>query len=343
MGTTRDDPRIRDGFASPADLYDWARRDKDGRGMPDNLLRQMAAVAFHDYEKTYPSKAQLEAECVKAAALARKLTKKMSDEDVVCWIANQWKKMDGPNMNDINVVPANDKRAHDKVRRQNGILPVMVSSMDEPERMICHRRYGKSQLPNGQIVLQPVADAYIAVILEKRDRGEAVRAERRARLAQPAPEAAPLHKPKVGTVWPGPADIEAARALKRARAVKARWRKAIRMVIRQNRADALANKDNAAAAEAQRKVREAAEASAAAKQPRAYTASGPSHKEGAPAWAEEPADAADQAKEEVRRDTSKAAQAQAIADKKRAEKEATAHRLWQLEQIRKGEEIGGSK
>ena len=31
MSDTRDDPRIRDGFASPEDLYDWARRDKDGR------------------------------------------------------------------------------------------------------------------------------------------------------------------------------------------------------------------------------------------------------------------------------------------------------------------------
>ena len=78
---------------------------------------------------------------------------------------------------------AGDKGAHDKVRRQNGILPVMVSSMDEPERMICHDRYGQSQLPNGQIVLQPVADAYVAVIVERRDRGYAARAARRASLA----------------------------------------------------------------------------------------------------------------------------------------------------------------
>ena len=340
MANTRDDPRIRDGFASPEDLYDWARRDKDGRDMPDGMLRQMAAIAFHDYEKTYPSKAQLEAQCVKAAALARKLTRKMTDEDVASWIALQWRKASDPNFNDITVVNSDDKGAHNRVRKQNGILPVMVNDMAEPERIICHHRYGKSQLPNGQIVLQPVADAYVAVIIERRDRGELVREARRLALAEQAAAEAAAPAPAPA---PAPLETQADRAAARARAFRALWRKAIRMVIRQNRADALANVDNAAAAEAQRKVREAADAANAAKQPRAYTASGPSHKTGAAQWAEEPADAAEKAKEEVRRDTSKEAQAKAIADKKRAEEEATAHRLWQLEQIRKGEEIGGSK
>ena len=64
-------------------------------------------------------------------------------------------------------------------------------------------------------------------------------------VAAPAPSPAPAPAPA-----PDPAEIQAARAATRARAVRARWRKAIRTVIRQNRFYASANKDNAAAAEA---------------------------------------------------------------------------------------------
>lgn len=319
------------------ELFDWAVRDKAGLSVEPEMLKQMALVAYHNYEKTYPAKETLAAACVKAAALARKLTKKMSDEDVAIWVDRQRKKSEGPSFNDISVVDAGDKGAHDKVRRQNGILPVMVSSMDEPERMICHDRYGQSQLPNGQIVLQPVADAYVAVIVERRDRGYAARAARRASLASLAgPKAEASVAPRSLEVRPISQEPPAA-------AAAARWRKLVRGAIRLNRADALANVDNAAEAEAQRKVRERANAANVAKQPRAYTASGPSRKEGGVQWTEEPADAAGQAKEATRCSTSKEAQAQAIVDKKGAERAATAHRLWQLEQIRKGEEIGGSK
>lgn len=342
MAGTRDDPRVRDGFSSARELFDWAVRDAAGLSVEPEMLKQMAIVAYHDYEKTYPSKERLAAACVKAAALARKLTKKMSDEDVAIWIDRQWKKSEGPSFSDISVVDAGDKGAHDKVRRQNGILPVIVSSMDEPERMICHNRYGQSQLPNGQIVLQPVADAYVAAIVERRDRGYAVREARRASLANLAslarPKAEASAAPRSLEVRPILQEPPAAAA-----AAAARWRKLVRGAIRLNRADALANVDNAAEAEAQRKVREQANATNAAKQPRAYTTSGPSRKEGGAQWAEEPADAAGQAKEATRCSTSKEAQAQAIVDKRVAEKAATAHRLWQLEQIRKGEEIGGSK
>jgi len=121
-----------------------------------------------------------------------------------------------------------------------------------------------------------------------------------------------------------------------------RWQLAVRTVIRQNRDDAAANAANAAAADERRRARAQADAAAAAKQPRAYTAAGPSHKEGAAKWADEPATAAEAAKHEVAKAASLEAKAAAIAAKKEAEAQATAERLEQLRCLHVAEEIGGS-
>ena len=121
-----------------------------------------------------------------------------------------------------------------------------------------------------------------------------------------------------------------------------RWHNAVRTVIQRNRDDAAANAANAAAADERRRVRAQADAAAAAKQPRAYTAAGPSHKEGAAKWADEPATAAEAAKHEVAKAASLEAKAAAIAAKKEAEAQATAERLEQLRCLHVAEEIGGS-
>jgi hypothetical protein len=120
------------------------------------------------------------------------------------------------------------------------------------------------------------------------------------------------------------------------------WHDAVRAVIKRNRDDAAANAANAAATDERRRVRAQADAAAAAKQPRAYTAAGSSHKEGAAKWADEPPTAAEAAKREVAKAASLEAKAAAIAAKKEAEAQATAERLEQLRCLHVAEEIGGS-
>ena len=127
-----------------------------------------------------------------------------------------------------------------------------------------------------------------------------------------------------------------------AAASRRRWHRAVHAVIRQNRTDAAANAANAAAADEQRRVRAQADAAAAAKQPRSYTAAGPSHKEGAAKWADEPPTATEAAKREVAKAASLEAKAAAIAAKKEAKAQATAERLEQLRCLHVAEEIGGS-
>ena len=175
----RTDPVIVNGFRNEQELYQWARRDDNWAGMPDAMLRQMAKVAYNSYEKSYPSRQAVEAECATAVALANHLTRNMSDVDVANWFDQQNKKAaEDPNFKDITVVSHGDTRAENTVLEQSGnLLPVLMSDMDQPERMICFDRYGQSKLPNGQTVLQPVADAYIKVLVAKRDRGERERAQ----------------------------------------------------------------------------------------------------------------------------------------------------------------------
>lgn len=120
------------------------------------------------------------------------------------------------------------------------------------------------------------------------------------------------------------------------------WDHFVRAVIARNRDDAAANAANAAAADERRRVRAQADAAAAAKQPRAYTSAGPSHKEGAAKWADEPPTAAEAAKREVAKAVSLEAKAAAIVAKKETKAQATAERLEQLRCLHVAEEIGGS-
>ena len=85
-----------------------------------------------------------------------------------------------------------------------------------------------------------------------------------------------------------------------------------------------------------------AEIAAASREPRAYSTPGSSHPEKPAAWADEAPSAADKAKSTVAKEVAKEARIAAIEAKKQAEKEATAHRLWQFEQLRTAEAIGGS-
>jgi hypothetical protein len=97
---------------------------------------------------------------------------------------------------------------------------------------------------------------------------------------------------------------------------------------------------NVEEAERQRGVRRQAKATAAARQLRAYSTAGPSHREGAPRWGDEVPDAGDRAKSDANRAASKEAKAKRRADKKAAARAELEHRVWQFEQIRTGEAIG---
>lgn len=178
------DPAIVNGFRNETELYQWARRDGNWAGMPDAMLRQMAQVAYNSYERNYPSREAVDAECATAVALANHLTRNMSDVDVANWFDRQNSRAaNDPNFVDVAVVSHGDTRAENTVLEQSdNLLPVLMSDMDQPERMICFDRYGQSKLPNGQTVLQPVADAYVKVLVEKRDRGQRERSQSRAQM-----------------------------------------------------------------------------------------------------------------------------------------------------------------
>ena len=329
MQTGRPLDVVDEGFSCAKDLYNWAIKNKERAEIPNDLLNDMATLAFSRHEKTYPSKKKLEAQKRKAINLAQNLTRHMSDEDVAKWFDEQVEKSRDPEFADLSVVDRTDHAANEVVRQKAGLMPVFVMLMEDPERMICHDRYGLSQMPNGKTVLQPVADAYIKVLVAKRDRGIAARAARVARAtraAQPGPIRGPA-QPRPAPTAPKPksgADSNHSDHVDEADLA----------------AQTARNKEEA---ERQREVRRQAEEAAAARQPRALTTAGPSHREGAPKWEAEALDAGNKAKSDVARETSKEARARRRREKRAATRAELEHRVWQLERIRIGEAIGGGK
>ena len=329
MQTGRPLDVVDEGFSCAKDLYNWAIKNKERAEIPNDLLYDMATLVFSRHEKTYPSKKELEAQKRKAINLAQNLTRHMSDEDVAKWFDEQVEKSRDPEFADLSVVDRTDHAANEVVRQKAGLMPVFVMLMEDPERMICHDRYGLSQMPNGKTVLQPVADAYIKVLVAKRDRGIAARVARVARAtraAQPGPIRGPA-QPRPAPTAPKPksgADSNHSDHVDEADLA----------------AQTARNKEEA---ERQREVRRQAEEAAAARQPRALTTAGPSHREGAPKWEAEALDAGNKAKSVVARETSKEAKARRRREKRAAARAELEHRMWQCEQIRIGDAIGGGK
>ena len=329
MQTGRPLDVVDEGFSCAKDLYNWAIKNKERAEIPNDLLYDMATLVFSRHEKTYPSKKELEAQKRKAINLAQNLTRHMSDEDVAKWFDEQVEKSRDPEFADLSVVDRTDHAANEVVRQKAGLMPVFVMLMEDPERMICHDRYGLSQMPNGKTVLQPVADAYIKVLVAKRDRGIAARVARFARAtraAQPGPMRGPA-QPRPAPTAPKPksgADSNHSDHVDEADLA----------------AQTARNKEEA---ERQREVRRQAEEAAAARQPRALTTAGPSHREGAPKWEAEALDAGNKAKSDVARETSKEAKARRRREKRAAARAELEHRMWQCEQIRIGDAIGGGK
>ena len=324
---------VEEGFSCAKDLYNWAIKNKAKEWFPNSVLRDMATMVFSKHEKTYPSKKALEAEKRKAIGLAQNLTRNMSDEDVAKWFDEQLERANDPDFADLTVVDRTDHAANEVVRQKAGLMPVFIMDMDAPERMICQDRYGLSQMPNGKAVLQPVADAYIKVLVEKRDRGIAsrtARAEHNAAWLAERPDA-----------WPGPVRGPLPRPQPAAAPQsKSGSSHSDHVDAADLAAQTARNKEEA---ERQREVRRQAEEAAAARQPRAYSVAGPSHKEGAPKWEDEVPDAGDKAKSDANRAASKEAKAKRRADKKAAKRAELEHRVWQFEQVRIGEAIGGGK
>ena len=329
MQTGRPLDVVDEGFSCAKDLYNWAIKNKERAEIPNDLLYDMATLVFSRHEKTYPSKKELEAQKRKAINLAQNLTRHMSDEDVAKWFDEQVEKSRDPEFADLSVVDRTDHAANEVVRQKAGLMPVFIMLMEDPERMICHDRYGLSQMPNGKTVLQPVADAYIKVLVAKRDRGIAARVARFARAtraAQPGPMRGPA-QPRPAPTAPKPksgADSNHSDHVDEADLA----------------AQTARNKEEA---ERQREVRRQAEEAAAARQPRALTTAGPSHREGAPKWEAEALDAGNKAKSDVARETSKEAKARRRREKRAAARAELEHRMWQFEQIRIGDAIGGGK
>ena len=326
-----------EGFSCATDLYNWARGERVGKTFPADTLRTAASVAMTHLEKNYPSREKLEAQKRDAVKLARTLTKKMSDEDVAKWFEKENELSKRRDVPDIAVVGHDDEAANKKARELSQLLPVLCMDLSEPARLICNERYGQCELPNGQRVLQPVADAYIKVLTQRRDRGIASRtwrAKNNAAWLATRPDASPLPRPEpVRDPWPQPRPQLASQP-------KSGAGHSDHVDAADLAAQTTRNKEEA---EKQREVRRQAEAAAAAKQPRAYTAAGQSHREGAPKWGDEVPDAGDKAKRDATREASKEASAKRRAEKKAAERANVEHRLRQFEQIRIGEAIGGSK
>lgn len=326
-----------EGFSCAEDLYNWAREERVGKTFPDDALRNAASVAMTDLEKNYPSREKLQTQKRDAVKLARTLTKHMSDEDVAKWFETEDELSKRGDVPDIAVVARDDEAANKKVREMSRLMPVLCMDFSEPARLICNERYGQCELPNGQRVLQPVADAYIKVLTERRDRGIASRtwrAKYNAAWLAARPDAWPLPRPgpvRGPFTQPQPAP---------APQPKSGASHSDHVDAADLAAQTARNKEEAAK---QREVRRQAEAAAAAKQARAYTAAGPSHREGAPKWEDEPPDAGDKAKSDANRETSKEAKARRRAEKKAAKRADVEHRMWQFEQIRIGEAIGGNK
>jgi len=135
-------------------------------------------------------------------------------------------------------------------------------------------------------------------------------------------------------------DAEAARRA----AVRRRWRSAAWRAVRLERALAEATRANAEAAARQAAVREQCDAAKAARPERAYTAQGPSHREGAATWvAGDAPDAAERAKRVAEKDASREAVAEAKAARAALLKRGNEEYLEQMRLLRVAEAIGGSK
>ena len=326
-----------EGFSCAEDLYNWAREELAGKTFPSDALALAAFTAMTQLEKNYPSREKLQTQKRDAVKLARTLTKHMSDEDVAKWFETEEELSKRGDVPDIAVVARDDEAANKKARELSRLIPVMCMDFDEPARLICNERYGQCELPNGQRVLQPVADAYIKVLTERRDRGIASRtwrAEYNARWLATRPDAWPLQRPgPIRGPFTQPRPAPAPRP-------KSGASHSDHVDAADLAAQTARNKEEAAK---QREVRRQAEAAAAAKQPRAFTAAGQSHREGAPKWEDEVPDAGVKAKRDANRAASKDAKAKRRAEKKAAKRADVEHRVWQFEQIRIGEAIGGNK
>ena len=135
-------------------------------------------------------------------------------------------------------------------------------------------------------------------------------------------------------------DAEAARRA----AVRKRWRSAAWRAVRLARADAEATRANEEASAKRAAVREQCDAAKAARPERAYTAQGPSHREGAPTWvAGEAPDASERAKRVAEKDASREAVAEAKAARAALLKRGNEEYLEQMRLLRVAEAIGGSK
>ena len=328
---------VGEGFSCAEDLCNFARKSDVTRFFPDDLLTQMSRAAFAKFEKNYPSLGEVAKQIEEGMALAMELTRHMSDEDVAKWFEAQDEKSKRPDFKDVVPCGRNDEAANKRVLEQSGLLPTLSMDLDDQERVICHERYGQSQMPDGKLVLQFVADAYIKTLVKRRDRGlfkRAVRAEANAakmaklRAAGVGAEPTPVRGPAQPGTQPAPAASQPKSGASHSDHVDA--------------ADLAAQTTrNKEEAERQREVRRQAEAAAEARQPRAYSAAGPSHKEGAPKWEAEVPDAGNKAKSDVARETSKEAKARRRREKRAATRAELEHRMWQLEQIRIGDAIGG--
>ncbi len=169
--------------------------------------------------------------------------------------------------------------------------------------------------PDGRVIDEELAPDYLRAVM--RNKHKPKRASRRA-----------------------PVDPEAARRA----AVRKRWRSAAWGARGLLRAAAEATRANAEAAARHRAVREQCDAAKAARPERAYTASGPSHREGAPTWvAGDAPDARDAAKRAAEKDASRAAAAEAKAARRAAIARSMREYLEKARLLRVAEAIGGSK
>ena len=204
----------------------------------------------------------------------------------------------------------------------------------------CHEYYRGEA---GEEVLYKTILNNGSVIMHGNDGGPdakaaAGRSTKKKKRQQQQQQPKPKPKPK-----PRPAQETDAEAARRA-AVRKRWRSAAWRAVRLERALAEATRANAEAAARQAAVREQCDAARAARSERAYTTSGPSHREGAPTWfAGEAPDARDEAKRAAEKDASRAAAAEAKAARRAAIARSMRQYLEKARLLRVAEAIGGSK
>ena len=320
---------VRDGFKSEQELVDWALEKHAGR-MTEEQIRAQAHNAWKFCEVGHPSAEEIDRRRVKAAALARKATKHYTDEDIFNWCAVNFDHPKGTPISEITTRHHRDTM-DPAVMVKKALIPTKLTHMAEPWTNVVHDRHCKYVLPNGTVVFFPVSSAYLDVIAQRRNRELVARKERKDR----ADAAARAKENRIR-------EKEEAKQRAIAEQSRRRWQRAIRLVVKQNRMFAIANAENAAEAERRRAIRLEAELAAASREPRAYSTPGSSHPERAPTWEPEAPSAADKAKSTVAKEVAKEARIAAHEAKKQAKREAAAHRLWQFEQLRTAEAIGGS-